>query len=297
MVNDRVTGYPQIAEFMVLRLIPVRLLPLNFPAGLASFASGKPKTEQRVMYNFDWHKSHGDKTSSSAAIIVELLSRTFEINSVLDIGCGDGRWLRSFQDRGGSLVRGVDGPWTDQTRLLIEKSDFAVHNLEKPLDLARKFDLAMSTEVAEHVDRAFADQFVANLTQHADLVFFGAAIPYQGGFRHVNEQWPSYWAEKFAAAGFGCFDLVRALTWDRDDVFFWYKQNCLVYIRESRPDLIAQIQASIAKIGAPPLPMDIVHPELYQSLASYRQIAFKPLLRELPIQVMRKAKAILTRNT
>jgi SAM-dependent methyltransferase len=249
------------------------------------------------MYKFDWHKSHGDKTSSSAAIIVELLSRVFNIDSVLDIGCGDGRWLRSFQDRGASLVRGVDGPWTDQNRLLIEKGDFTQHNLEKPLELAQKFDLAMSMEVAEHVHREFADQFVANLTRHADLVFFGAAIPYQGGFRHVNEQWPSYWAEKFAAAGFRCFDLVRSPIWDRDDVFFWYKQNCLIYIKESRTDLIAQIEACIGKLGVTPLPMDIVHPELYQSLASYRQIAFKPLLRELPIQIVRKAKAILTRNT
>src|SRR3954462_493572 len=115
------------------------------------------------MYKFDWHKSHGDKTSSSAAIIVELLSRVCNIDSVLDIGCGDGRWLRSFQDRGASLVRGVDGPWTDQNRLLIEKGDFTQHNLEKPLELAQKFDLAMSMEVAEHVHREFADQFVANL--------------------------------------------------------------------------------------------------------------------------------------
>src|SRR6185437_917579 len=249
------------------------------------------------MYKFDWHKSHGDKTSSSAAVIVGLLGEAFKIESVLDIGCGDGRWLRSFQDLGASRIRGVDGPWTDQTRLLIEKSDFAVHNLEKPLDLAQKFDLAMSTEVAEHVQSEFADQFVENLTRHADLIFFGAAIPYQGGFRHVNEQWPSYWAEKFAAANFRCFDLVRSLIWDRDDIHFWYKQNCLVYIRESRKDMIAQIEACIGNLGAPPPPMDIAHPELYQSLASYRQIAFKPLLRELPIQVARKAKSILTRNT
>jgi SAM-dependent methyltransferase len=248
------------------------------------------------MYKFVWHKSHGDKTSSSAAVIVGLLGETFEISSVLDIGCGDGRWLRSFQDRGASRIRGVDGPWTDRDRLLIGKQDFTVHNLEKPLDLAQKFDLAMSLEVAEHVHREFSDQFVGNLTRHADLVLFGAAIPYQGGFRHVNEQWPSYWAEKFAAAGFRCFDLVRPLTWDRDEVFFWYKQNCLIYIRQSRADLIERIEAAIGKLGAAPLPMDIIHPELYQSLASYRQIAFRPLLRELPVQMVRKARAILTRN-
>jgi len=249
------------------------------------------------MYDFDWHKSHGDKTSSSGAVIAGILSKSFRINSVLDIGCGDGRWLRAFRDQGASVTRGVDGPWTNQSRLLIEQSDFTVHNLEKPLRMGCQFDLAMSLEVAEHVSREFSDQFVKNITAHADLVLFGAAIPYQGGFRHVNEQWPSYWAEKFASVGFKCFDLIRSLVWTRDDVFFWYKQNCLVYIRESRADLVAQAETSVAEQGASRLPMDIAHPELYSNLASYRQIAFRPLLHQLPVMVAQKAYALISGKT
>jgi SAM-dependent methyltransferase len=249
------------------------------------------------MYDFDWHKSHGDKTSSSAAAVIGILSKSFQINSVLDVGCGDGRWLRAFKDGGASVTRGVDGPWTDQSRLLIDQSDFTVHNLEKPFAMGCRFDLAMSLEVAEHVAGQFADQFVKNITAHADLVLFGAAIPYQGGFRHINEQWPSYWAEKFANQGFRCFDLVRSLIWTRDDVFFWYKQNCLVYIRESREDLISQAEASIVERGTAQLPMDIAHPDLYSSLASYRQIAFRPLLRQLPTKVAQKAYAVISGKT
>lgn len=249
------------------------------------------------MYDFNWHKSHGDKTSSSAAAVVGILSKSFQISSVLDIGCGDGRWLSAFKDNGARVTRGVDGPWTDQSRLLIDQSDFTLHNLEKPLSMDCQFDLAMSLEVAEHVAEEFADQFVKNMTTHADLVLFGAAVPYQGGFRHVNEQWPSYWAEKFARNGFRCFDLVRSLIWTRDDVFFWYKQNCLVYIRESREDLIYKAEASIIERETVPLPMDIAHPELYSNLASYRQIAFRPLLRELPKQVARKARALISGKT
>jgi SAM-dependent methyltransferase len=246
------------------------------------------------MYDFDWHKSHGDKTSSSAAVIADILSKSFRINSVLDVGCGDGRWLRAFIDRGASVARGVDGPWTDQSRLLIEQSEFSVHNLEKPLSLGCQFDLAMSMEVAEHVAEEFSDQFVKNITAHADLVLFGAAIPYQGGFRHVNEQWPSYWANKFASLGFKCFDLIRSPIWARDDVYFWYKQNCLVYVRESRADLLAQAEACIVEHGAAQMPIDVAHPELYSNLASYRQIAFKPLLRQLPMKVAQKAYAVVS---
>jgi len=249
------------------------------------------------MYDFDWHKSHGDKTSSSAAAVVGILSKSFQIGSVLDIGCGDGRWLSAFKENGARVTRGVDGPWTDQSRLLIDQSDFTVHNLEKPLSMDCHFDLAMSLEVAEHVAEEFSDQFVKNITAHADLVLFGAAIPYQGGFRHVNEQWPSYWAEKFARHGFRCFDLVRPLIWTRDDVFFWYKQNCLVYIREGREDLIGKAEANIIEHGTAQLPMDIAHPELYSNLASYRQIAFQPLLWQLPKQVAQKARAVISGKT
>src|ERR1700722_16775191 len=109
------------------------------------------------MYDFDWHKSHGDKTSSSAAAVVGILSKSFQISSVLDIGCGDGRWLSAFKDNGARVARGVDGPWTDQSRLLIDQSDFTVHNLEKPLSMDCHFDLAMSLEVAEHVAEEFSD--------------------------------------------------------------------------------------------------------------------------------------------
>ena len=41
------------------------------------------------------------------------------------------------------------------------------------------------------------------------------------------------------------------------------------------------------------LPIDIVHPEKYESIASYDQIAFRPLLRRLPERAVAKAKEIL----
>ena len=173
------------------------------------------------MYDFEWHKSHGLQTSSSAKIIVDELCKVLPIASVLDIGCGDGRWLSAFKERGASVVLGVDGPWTDQSRLMIGADEFRVQNLDAPLELDRTFDLVMSTEVAEHVERRFADQFVRNATRHADVVLFGAAIPFQGGFRHVNEAWPSYWAGNFRSEGFEPFDLFRAKLWEQDDVSFW----------------------------------------------------------------------------
>ena len=249
------------------------------------------------MYDFEWHKSHGVQTSSSAKIVVEELRKALPVDSVLDIGCGDGRWLDAFKRPGASVVQGVDGPWTDQSRLLIAPHEFRVHNLEEPLELERTFDLAMSTEVAEHVEPQFADQFVKNAALHADVVLFGAAIPYQGGFRHVNEAWPSYWARKFKKEGFQPFDLFRARLWDLDDVSFWYKQNMLLYVRSLRRDLVERFERHIAENRIAQMPLDVAHPELYEALASYKQIAFRPLIRELPGGIARKAVAIIGGKT
>jgi cyclopropane fatty-acyl-phospholipid synthase-like methyltransferase len=116
----------------------------------------------------------------------------YPVASLLDVGCGDGRWLATAKELGAEVIKGVDGPWTDRSRLLIPREDFEVRDLSDEFDLHQKFDLAMSLEAAEHVAAQHARSFVDNLIRHSDVVLFGAAIPYQGGFRHINERWQSY---------------------------------------------------------------------------------------------------------
>lgn len=248
------------------------------------------------MYDFDWHKAHGEKTSSSAAAALRALHAMVPFASALDVGCGDGRWLAEAKALGADIA-GVDGPWTQLDRMVIPGAALTIHDLSGPFDLGRRFDLAISLEVAEHVAAEHAETFVDNLVRHADLVLFGAAIPYQGGFRHINERWQSYWAALFEAKGYRLFDPLRALLWNAEKVHYWYKQNMLVYVKAARADLAAQLEQAMAARRTPALPVDIVHPEKYEAIASYRQIAFKPLLRELPGQAAAKLRAIVARKT
>lgn len=215
---------------------------------------------------------------------------------MLDVGCGDGLWLAAGAKLGCADTFGVDGPWTDVANLKIPPSRFVVQDLEKPFDLGRRFDLAISLEVAEHLRPDSSETIVDTATRHADLVLFGAAIPYQGGFRHINEQWPSAWAGRFAERGFGCFDVVRPAVWQHDDVWWWYKQNALLYIRTERADLVAAARRHLDRGGAGGYPLDLVHPEKYLAAASYDQIAFKPLLRRLPGRVLAKSRSMVMRK-
>ena len=170
-------------------------------------------------------------------------------------------------------------------------------NLSDVIDLERRFDLVISLEAAEHVDAKFERQFVENLTRAGDTVLFAAAIPFQGGYRHVNERWPSHWQAIFDDFGFQAFDPLRSLLWDDPDVHFWYKQNMLLYVRRERGDLLDAVENFMARQTISPMPIDVVQPELFEAIASYSQIAFRPLLRELPRRALQKVAAILNRKT
>ncbi len=246
------------------------------------------------MYRNDWHQAHQEKTRLSAELVAALMRRYFAVESVLDVGCGQGDWLNAFVDLGVEDVFGCDGPWTDQQALVIRKDRFATQDFRQPFSLGRSFDLIISTEVAEHFEERYAEQFVRSIVAHGDLVLFGAAIPYQGGFRHVNEQWPSWWAQLFRRSGYEAFDIVRPALWEDPHVHFWYKQNALVYVKAARADLVAQAEEAFRGVAKPSQRLDIVHPEKFVELASYRSIAFKPLARELPRAVTSKLRSMLT---
>lgn len=248
------------------------------------------------MYDFSWHQKHSAKTDASAKAALSIIREVCDAKSVLDIGCGDGIWLRNALDLGFEEVRGVDGPWTDVEALRIPPSAFTMHDLEKSIDLARRFDIAISLEVAEHISRDSAHVMVDNLVRHSDVVIFGAAIPYQGGFRHINEMWQSWWADLFAERGYRHFDVIRPQIWHRGDVHFWYKQNILVYVNRNSRDRLDMFDSYVTNRSLSAYPLDIVHPEKYEAAASYKEIAFKPLMRELPSGVVNKLKSMLLRQ-
>ncbi|MCB4767535.1 class I SAM-dependent methyltransferase [Ancylobacter sp. Lp-2] len=248
------------------------------------------------MYDVDWHRRHQTKTAAAADRILSALRSALPFGSVLDVGCGDGIWLQAAQGFGIETILGVDGPWTDVAKLRIAADAVRIVDLEKPFDLGQRFDLAICLEVAEHVSRQGGEELVHSLTAHSDLILFGAAIPFQGGFRHINEQWQSYWVERFETRSFRHFDLIRPQVWNADDVHFWYRQNALVYVSERRPDLIAQVEDHLKRNAIAPLPVDMVCPELYLALASYERIAFRPLLNQLPSRAMSKFLDIVQRR-
>lgn len=211
------------------------------------------------LYSADYHAAIAEGSRRSAEVIVPLIMELIHPCSVIDVGCGTGAWLAVFRRHGIQEFLGVDGASLGREVLDIPPERFLRHDLRRPLRLSRTFDLAVCVEVAEHLSPDFAETLVASLTGLAPVVVFSAAIPYQGGMHHVNEQWPEYWAERFRAYGYVPCDDIRWRIWDDAHVEWFYTQNLLVFAERS---FIHRYPA----LREAERPLSVVHPRKYLEL-------------------------------
>jgi SAM-dependent methyltransferase len=198
----------------------------------------------------------------SAAVVVPKLLALAPVASVVDVGCGTGGWIAAFLAAGIADTLGVDGPWVAEDQLRIPPAHFRRADLSQPLHFDRRFDLALALEVAEHLPPERAEGFISDLLSAAPLVLFSAAVPGQGGEGHVNEQWPQWWAERFARAGALCLDPYRHVLWQDDRVAWWYRQNMLLFATD---EALARWPALAAQPVARE-PLALIHPELWALL-------------------------------
>ena len=194
--------------------------------------------------------------------IVPLLMKLFHPNSVIDVGCGLGTFLHVFKEYGVKKIHGIDGAWTNRDLLskYIPLDVFEEVNLEKKYRNNEKFDLAVCLEVAEHLKQECASIIVDTLTSLSDIIVFSAAVPFQGGVNHINEQWPSYWEELFNKHNYQMFDIIRPMIWDNSNIFYWYKQNMFVFAKK---DLAISLNSNSAN-NITASPKQMIHPELYE---------------------------------
>lgn len=247
------------------------------------------------MYPAEWHQVYGDTTGESARRILPPLLDLFGTTSLVEIGCGNAHWTQAAIDAGVSDYCVVDGRWNDRDQLLVDSTRFYEADLALPLRLERRFDMALCLEVAEHVPQDSADVLVQSLCDLADVVVFGAAIPFQGGFGHLNEQWPSWWREKFECRGYHPHDLIRPVHWEDRAIHYWYRQNAFVYVNKA--NYAASRAAADVGDSDRIVLFDAVHPEKFAEIASYDGIAMKRLVAALPRWVARRVKAMVNGET
>ena len=160
----------------------------------------------------------------------DAIAERFAPASVVDVGCGTGRILARLAEHG-IAVRGIDGS-RSAIRGSLVPDRIMRWNLERPLPDIGQFDVAICTEVAEHLEPSSAGTLVSSLTRLSDTVVFTAATPGQGGRHHLNEQPHSYWEERFSQSGYARADEDEEFLQERiDDIdqAVWIRDNLMVY--------------------------------------------------------------------
>lgn len=237
-------------------------------------------------------------TASSSTQLARRLLALTGAKSVLDVGCGTGTWLRSFKEAGVERVLGLDGDWVRPEMLEVRRDEFRTVDLSAPIVVAQTFDLAISLEVAEHLPESSAAALIALLTSAAPVVAFSAAIPFQGGTNHVNEQWPAYWIERFRGHRFVPIDAIRWECWDDDRVEPWYRQNLMLFVEESRLPSFPEIVTLAAT--RPPPGLAVVHPSIFFSKhierADLAVLGVGSLVRALPRAVVQAVRRRISRT-
>ena len=218
--------------------------------------------------------------------VLKIVKDILNPRTVVDVGCSEGHWLKVWSDLGVREFLGIDEEYVGPDELMIPIERFRRMDLNAPERLENRFDLVESLEVAEHLPEASADAFVAFLCSLGSVVLFSAAIPYQGGVHHLNEQWPEYWANLFRQKGYVPIDGIRDRVWDNPRVAVWYAQNILIFVEAAHLPVLEGLRD--LPVVPPQGVLSRVHPHLWVE-RNEQAIGLKTLLRMLPRSCMQFA--------
>lgn len=155
--------------------------------------------------------------------IAERIVNDFSPKTMLDAGCAKGFLVECLRNKGVEAF-GVD------------ISEYAINNVYEPIkdfckvasiadSLDSFFDLIISIEVVEHMERSESEAAIANLCRHTDKILFSSSPHDHSEATHINVQQPEVWAQIFARNGF-----FRDLDYDASYITPW----AVLFCRDSR---------------------------------------------------------------
>jgi tryptophanyl-tRNA synthetase len=155
---------------------------------------------------------------------VALFADGFVLETIIDVGCGNGSYTFYLRSQGFD-VDGFDGnPFT----LDITYGECGVVDFADPVNLWAR-DLVLCLEVAEHIPKDREEIFIENiLAPMSDYVIISWAIPGQGGLGHVNCRDNEYVEAIFSYWGYNHLkewsDRMR-----KKSKLSWFKNTIMVY--------------------------------------------------------------------
>lgn len=190
------------------------------------------ETPFRVLARGMWSGSCSKQHCHDPSLCRELVQFFLDIKCplLIDLGCGDGKYLKAMKDVGLNVI-GVDGhPDTVELTGGLAR----VADLSEPLNPRPQYPWVLSLEVGEHIPVAFEQTYLDNVfLSAAHGVVLSWAVPGQGGAGHVNCQLNHYVVGQAQDRG---FNRVLALTrYFRDkSTLPWFKNTIMVFVRHGQ---------------------------------------------------------------
>lgn len=153
-----------------------------------------------------------------------------KLRTLLEFGSGGGWYLKEFENRN-LAVHGYEGsPWGVAQCLKrgVGRTNIDLKDFRLPME--RKFrmaDLAIFTEVAEHVEISFHGTVVNNIVSQANAVWFSTEtpdVPNKPHLHHPGEMPLQYWKNLFAFFGYECHMIpqeIKDACWGRAQCIFY----------------------------------------------------------------------------
>jgi len=162
-----------------------------------------------------------------------------KIKNIIDIGCGNGSYVKKFLDSNFECI-GYDGnPITPE----ITDGLCKVMDLSKPTNLG-KYDLAISLEVGEHIPKQYEQIFIDNVCSSSNNIIISWAVEGQGGYGHVNCQNNDYIIAEFNRRGYRYDENISkklrensTLPWFVNTLMYFEYKNGLIIPEENYPQI------------------------------------------------------------
>lgn len=159
----------------------------------------------------------------------EILINSFNPDTVFHIGCGIGRHLKPFHDRGID-VQGVDASTVAHENAIIPTEHITIADLTEAHATAGEYDLVMCLDILAHTPEDFEDEVVNAITAAGNTAVISPVTTEQVIF---NDEPEEYWINKFESAGMTyCDEETRNLRQQiKDHEIQWAPANPLVFRR------------------------------------------------------------------